>query len=282
MSLPDNTKIQSFSLRVKNLEEMCFFYEHMLGLKISSQNKNEVSLSVNGNENPLLILKEDKDVKFNSRYYPGLYHIALKFPDRESLGKEFLHLFNKGQKFHGFSDHIVSEAIYLADPEENGIELYVDKPVSIWTWKMGEVEMATQPLNLNVLTDEIKNRDEDFKGMDTNAGIGHIHLQVSSLDKAEKFYHDILGMDITNSSYNGALFFSAGGYHHHVGANIWHSRNSPPLPEDSAGLISFTVNIPDEKAIEEIMEHAENEGLLVDRETHLVKDFDNNKILLSL
>lgn len=282
MKLPDNTKIQSYTLRVKNLDEMSSFYERMLGLKASLRNGNEVSLHIDGNENPLLILKADKNAKFKSRNYPGLYHIALKFPDRESLAKEFLHLFNSGLKFHGFSDHLVSEAIYLADPEENGIELYIDKPRSEWKWKSGEVDMATLPLNLNVLTDTVKDRNAEFKGMDSGAGIGHIHLQVSSLDKAKKFYSEIIGMDITSSSYGGALFFSAGGYHHHVGTNIWHSRNSPPLPEDSTGLISFTINIPDKDAIEEVIKRAGMEGLLIDKEKFIIKDLDNNKIVLAL
>lgn len=282
MSLPENTKIQSYTLRVKNLDEMCRFYELKLGLKIAGQKNNEISFSANGNENHLIKLVEDKDVKFKSRHYPGLYHIAIRFPDRESLAREFLHLFREGQKFHGFSDHLVSEAIYLADPEENGIELYVDKPRNTWTWKMGEVEMSTLPLNLNVITNELKNPDEKFTGMDSRASIGHIHLQVSSLDKAKKFYNEIIGMDITSSSYSGALFFSAGGYHHHIGTNIWHSRNSTPLPGDSNGLIDFTINIPDKNAIEEIMKNAGNEGLVIDKEEFVIQDFDNNKIQLTL
>jgi catechol 2,3-dioxygenase len=282
MKLPGNTKIQSYTLRVKNLDEMCSFYEHMLGLKVSLPNGNDAPLSVDGNGNPLLILKEDKEAKFKSRNYPGLYHVAIKFPDRESLAKEFLHLFDEGLKFHGFSDHLVSEAIYLADPEDNGIELYVDKPRSEWTWKLGEVAMSTLPLNLNVLTDTVKDRSEEFRGIDPRAGIGHIHLQVSSLDKAKKFYSEILGMDITSSSYSGALFFSAAGYHHHIGTNIWHSKNSSPLLEDSTGLISFTINIPDKNVIEEIIERAGKEGLLIDKEQYIIKDLDNNKIVLAL
>ncbi|RPI12794.1 MAG: VOC family protein [Ignavibacteriae bacterium] len=282
MTLPKNTRIKNYSLKVKNLDEMSEFYEHMLGLNISAQTGNEISFSVNGKENHLLKLTGDKDAAYNSEHHPGLYHIALIFPDRESLAKEFLHLFNKGLKFRGFSDHLVSEAIYLEDPEGNGIELYVDKPRNEWKWRMGEVEMSTLPLDLTVLTDTIKDRNEEFTGTDPRMEIGHIHLQVSNLDKAKKFYHEILGMDITSSSYNGALFFSAGGYHHHIGANIWHSKNSPPLPDNSTGLKEFTINIPGKNVIDEIIAGADKHGLVIDKEKNVIRDFDNNKIILSL
>jgi catechol 2,3-dioxygenase len=282
MQLPKNTKIQSYSLRVKDLNSMCGFYEHNLGLYLVNNYGKEASFSVNGNDFPLLKLDENNNAKFKSKNYPGLYHIAIKFPDRESLAKMFIHLFNRGQKFQGFSDHLVSEAVYLSDPEGNGIELYVDKPQRTWIWQMGEVEMSTLPLDLSVLTNEIKDRNEKFKGIDTHAEIGHIHLQVSDLNKARNFYHEIIGMDVTSSSYNGALFFSAAGYHHHIGANVWHSRNSSPLPDDSTGLISFKIKISDKIVIEEIITRAEKEGLISDKENSIIKDFDNNKIILSL
>jgi catechol 2,3-dioxygenase len=280
MSLPKSTNIQSYELRVKNLDEMVDFYTGKLGMKKISSSGSEATLSANGAEPYMLKLTEDNKAKIGGRQYPGLYHIAIRYFDSEALAKTFLHLFDSGQKFQGFTDHIVSEAIYLADPEGNGIELYIDKPRIQWTWKLGEIQMSNLPLNLNVLTDSVKNRNEKFTGMDEKTVIGHIHLQVSDLKKAEKFYNEILGMDITSKSYNGALFFSAGGYHHHIGTNVWHSRNSAPAPDDMSGLVKFTIQIPGEKGIEEIMLRAEKENLIIDKEKKIIKDFDGNKIQL--
>ncbi len=280
MSLPKNTNIQSYELKVKDLEEMSDFYSGSLGLKIISKSNDEARFSASGEEPFLLKLVYDKNTRDTGSHFPGLYHIAIRFFNREALAKTFLHLFDEGQKFQGFTDHIVSEAIYLADPEDNGIELYIDKPKIQWTWKLGEIQMSNLPLNLNVLTDSVKDRNKVYTGVDERTVIGHIHLQVSDLQKAEKFYHEILGMDITNKSYNGALFFAAGGYHHFIGANIWHSRNSPPAPDNSQGLMKFTIQIPDEKEIEQILLRAENENLVIDYEKRIIKDFDGNKVQL--
>lgn len=282
MSLPKNISIQSYELKVKDLEVMSDFYSGTLGFKIISSTKDEAMLSASGEEPFLIKLVHDKNARDIGSYYPGLYHIAIKFFNREALAKTFLHLFDEGQKFQGFTDHIVSEAIYLADPEDNGIELYIDKPRIQWTWKLGEIQMSNLPLNLNVLTDSVKDRNKAYTGVDERTVIGHIHLQVSDLQKAEKFYHEILGMDITNKSYNGALFFAAGGYHHFIGANIWHSRNSPPAPDNSAGLMKFTIQIPDEKEIEQILLRSEIENLVIDKEEKIIKDFDGNKIALTV
>lgn len=135
----------------------------------------------------------------------GLFHIAIRLPQQE-LARVFLRLFKERVKFQGFSDHIVSDALYLHDPDENGVELYADRPKDEWQYEMGQIVMDTLPLNLNVITNELDDRDE-WNGIHPDTDIGHIHLNVSDLNKAQKFYSLILGMNVTNSAYNGAMFF---------------------------------------------------------------------------
>jgi len=163
------------------------------------------------------------------------------------------------------------------DPDGNGIELYVDKPKNEWVWNNEQIEMNTLPLDLRVLTNELENRDEQWKGIDENTMIGHIHLRVTDLFKAEKFYSHVLGFNITNSGYGGALFMSAGGYHHHIGTNIWHSANGSTHKDNSFGIKSFSIKISDSDYIEEIRTNAKQKGLefIELKDGISIKDYDN-------
>jgi catechol 2,3-dioxygenase len=284
MKIPDNTHIQSIDLRVKNLESSLRFYSYLLGFKEIEKKDNYAALSASGNAPYIIKLVEDKKAKYAHRDNTGLYHVAIRLPSRKELARVFLRLFNNKIKFHGFSDHLVSEAIYLADPDENGVELYVDKPRAEWIWRLGEVEMATLPLDLNVITSELNDKDI-WNGIHPETEIGHIHLKVSDIFKAEIFYSNTLGFNVTTASYPGALFLSAGGYHHHIGTNIWHSKNGTPPPENSLGLISYTIYIPGKEYLEEIEKSAKESNLFIEKHDGLsivVKDFDNNKIKLTL
>ena len=196
-----------------------------------------------------------------------------------------MRLFDNRVKFQGFSDHLVSEAIYLADPDENGIELYADKPRSEWVNTMGQIEMDTLPLNLSLITAELKDDNSEWQGIHPDTDIGHIHLNVSDLHKAQKAYSLLMGMNVTNSMYNGAMFFSAGGYHHHIGTNIWSSRNGSPAPDNTLGLINFTIKIPDEGYIKELESRFSEAGLIVNpykNGTIEILDFDKIKITVTL
>lgn len=284
MKIPDNTKIQSVDLKVKNLDESLKFYSELLGFKIISQNNSSAELSANGKEPYLIKLYEDKNAVWRKRGTTGLFHTAIRLPNRTELGRVFLRLFGNNVKFQGFSDHLVSEAVYLADPDENGIELYADKPKSEWVNNMGQIEMDTLPLDLSVITKGL-NENEQWNRIHPDTDIGHIHLNVSDLNKAQKFYSLLLGMNVTNSIYRGALFFSAGGYHHHIGTNIWSSRNGSPAPENNSGLQKFTVKIPDVSYLHELENRFKDAGLLL---TPLhngefeILDFDKMKITLTL
>ena len=280
MKLPDKTKIQSIDLKIKDLKASLNFYSDLMGFKIISQTENTAMLSASGKLPYIIQLIEDKTAIHKPYGTTGLFHIAIKLPNRKELARVFLRMFEKKVKFQGFSDHLVSEAIYLEDPDENGIELYCDRPKSEWQYKMGQVEMATLPLNLNVLTDELKDRNV-WNGIHTDTEIGHIHLSVSDIKKAQDFYSLLLGMNVTNSTYPGAMFFSAGGYHHHVGTNIWSSKNGKPAPANSVGLMEYSINIPDENYIKELESIAKEAGLLnkkFDGKKLVLNDFDNNKI----
>ncbi len=281
MKISDNTKIQSIDLLVKDLNESLNFYSNLLGLKEIDRSDDSVLLSSNDAGPYLIKLTEDKNAWIGYKGAPGLFHLAIRFPSRKELARVFLRLFNNNTKFQGFADHLVSEAIYLADPEGNGVELYVDRPRDKWDWKFGEVLMDTLPLDISVLTNELDDR-EVWNGMHPETDLGHVHLNVSDLVKAEKFYNEILGLNVTNSTYPGARFFSAGGYHHHVGANTWSLRKRIPKRNNSTGMTAFTISVPDKEAVKSIKEKAMNEKLFLDSNINelLIKDFDDNKIRL--
>jgi catechol 2,3-dioxygenase len=284
MKIPDNTKIQSVDIKVNDLGRSLEFYNEFIGLKIVETAGKSVYLSANGGNPYLLGLHEDRDAVKEPRGTTGLFHTAIRLPNRKELARVFLRLFERKVKFQGFSDHIVSEAIYLADPEGNGLELYADRPRAEWKYKMGQVEMDTLPLNLNVITDELDDRDV-WNGIHEDTDIGHIHLKVSDLHKAQEIYSMVLGFNITNSIYPGALFFGAGGYHHHIGANTWFTKNGKPASDNSAGLTGFTINMPDEKYLETVKSRAEESGIEIVPGTEngfTILDFDKNKIKLIL
>lgn len=279
MRIPDKTKIQSVDLRVRNLKSSLDFYSDLIGMKEIERSSGTSFLSADGNYPYLIKLVEEKTAPVRMSGTPGLFHLALRFASRKELARVFLRLFNHKIKFQGFSDHLVSEAIYLSDPDGNGVEVYTDKPEETWSWNSGEVMMDTLPLDLSVLTKELDDR-EVWNGIHPATDLGHIHLNVSSLLNAEKFYSGILGMDVTNFSYRGAKFFSAGKYHHHIGSNIWQTKRDSKKDESALGMISFTVKIPDENYLKGIIKlSSENNLFLTDGESGIVlSDFDGIKM----
>ena len=162
----------------------------------------------------------------------------------------------------------MSEAIYLADPDGNGIELYVDRPRAEWVLKENQIQMATLPLNLDSLIGELRPEDSDTDPIDSNTDIGHVHLHVSALHESDNFYNHLLGFDVTQRSYPGAIFLSAGGYHHHIGVNIWAGRGVPPPPENAVGLLNFGVQLPDRQSLESAAQQLEEHGAKFDIMRH--------------
>ncbi len=283
MERPSSAQISDVSLRVRNLDGAADFYRSALGFKDLASRSGEKRMSASGNEPAQILLVEDQQAAPRRLSAPGLFHTAFLFPSRHSLSTALHHLVENEVRIHGFADHGVSEAIYLADPEGNGIELYRDRPKESWVNENGDIVMVTDPLDLEGLMREAKSEGGSTYVLDPATVIGHIHLQVSNLRSAEIFYHQLLGFDITQRSYPGALFMSAGGYHHHVGLNVWNSKNGRPAP-GTAGLISFGIDIPDSGAYEAVVARMLNHGLEVDRASTnqtIVSDLDGIAVHLN-
>jgi catechol 2,3-dioxygenase len=197
-----------------------------------------------------------------SRGRTGLFHFALLLPDRRALGRFLAHTRGLGLQV-GAGDHLVSESLYLRDPDGLGIEVYADRPPSRWRRVGRELMMATDPLDLRGLVDAAG--DERWIGMPAASRIGHVHLHVGDLDLAAGFYSAALGFDRTVWSYPGALFFAAGGYHHHLGTNVWAGRTASPPAADEAQLLDWTIELPDEASLEAAAESLERAGFPAER-----------------
>ena len=232
------TRIASFALKVADLQRSIHFYTEIIGLGLIQGGDHEAILGAGGQ--PILRLVKLQDARRQPPNTTGLYHAAILWPDRRSLAIKIAQLSDSGIRF-GQSDHLVSEAFYLSDPDGNGLELYRDRPNSEWQWQGDAVQMAIDPIDFDSFFSEIKPQDLDLGNPAAPDGtrLGHMHLRVSDIPLAEKFYHDLLGFDVTASLPN-ALFLSAGGYHHHIGMNTWESRGGRPPTEPSAGLLEFT------------------------------------------
>ncbi|HEU4929864.1 MAG TPA: VOC family protein [Candidatus Krumholzibacteria bacterium] len=263
VKLPDETRIGYVHLRVRDLEHALAFYLDVLGLKLVSGGMHTATLSATGRGPGILVLTEKKDAPARPARASGLYHVAFRVPSRRALAMLIQHLNDSAWHIDGFADHDVSEAVYLSDPEGNGIEVYSDRPRETWPLRNGQVEMVTVPLDLDGLMRELAEWPGTWEGIDPATDVGHIHLRVSDLDRTEQFYSHVLGFDVTQRSLPGALFMSAGGYHHHVGANVWHSENGPRPPADAAGLIAISIVVPSASDVDALLRRLQEVGAAV-------------------
>jgi catechol 2,3-dioxygenase len=245
--LPATTAIRQVTLRTRRLVDLKDFYQNILGLQEVSSTEKEVRLSASGQEPAQLVLWQDEAAPLRNRRQPGLYHVAWLVPGRHELARALQHLIQTKWPLQGFGDHLVSEAIYLADPDGNGIEVYADRPRETWPMVNGQVQMDSLPVDVPNLLAEVPDGLPAWQGLPPGTVIGHIHLQVSSLAQAKSFYSGLLGFNVMQENYPGALFVAAGGYHHHIGLNTWHSQNTSPGPGNQTGLVSFTLGIPDDQ-----------------------------------
>jgi catechol 2,3-dioxygenase len=238
--LPEESHLGAVRLQVSDLERSLKWYEDVLGLEVRDRTATGASLAVAHGEQ-IIELRERKGVRPVPRSgLLGLYHYAILLPDRLALGRFIAHLAGLGMRA-GMSDHFVSEAVYIYDPDGLGIEVYADRPRSQWKVEDRQLTMSTLPLNARELVEAAGN--EKWTGMPKGTVIGHVHLFVGDIDKAATFYHDLVGFDKVVWSYPGALFMSAGGYHHHLGTNIW-AAQSPPASDDDARLIEWEIVVP--------------------------------------
>ena len=266
--LSNDVHIGYVHLQIADLKRSLHFYEILVGMKKVSEAGGTALLSASGREPFHMLLTERRDARPKPPHSTGLYHIAIRFPSRRELARAFRRLYESGASFHGFSDHLVSEAIYLADPDENGVELYVDRPRDTWVLQNSQVQMATLPLDMDNLLGELKDDESKTGSADPLTDIGHVHLHVSDLQKAESFYHSLLGFDVTQRSYPGALFLSAGGYHHHIGVNVWAGKGAPPPPADAVGLLGFGVVVPGREEFEVLKNRFEENSIQFEANQH--------------
>ena len=228
-------------LAVIDLPTVSAFYRKVMGLSTIESSASGETLGVAGR--PLLTLTTDGATARAPQGAPGLFHTAFLVPDRKALGRWLVHAANSDVALTGASDHLVSEAIYLDDPEGNGIEIYRDRDRSDWTYLPDDtVKMATQRLDLRALYDEAPK--DGWQGQADGTAIGHIHLQVSDIPEADAFFRDVLGLDLM-ARYPGASFFATGKYHHHVAANVWNSRGRPRREAGMSGLSDYTIRFND-------------------------------------
>ena len=292
-------KVRYPVLRVKNIDSALRFYEKCLGLHINRRYQDgddgnliyELGFKLKFvlSDDPIVILQHDPNAKNAPQRSAGLYHFAILVPDRRSLASTYLAIRNSGVQYDGFADHLVSESLYLRDPEGNGIEIYRDRQATEWPHdREGHIKMDTLPLDLNSIVSELnKEEKETAKAFPIGARIGHMHLRVTNLERSIKFYHEKIGLDITSDwSSMGASFLSAGGYHHHIGINTWHSLNGKVHGDGETGLENFTITIPDRTSFDTIKSiinrHASSEQQMkqeTDKNQFLIFDPDGIQIV---
>ncbi|GGE44029.1 glyoxalase [Pullulanibacillus camelliae] len=253
-----NIVIDTIHLLVTDMERSLKFYQNILGFGLLKRNQREALLTVDGHKG-LITLETSEQVLPRQPRRTGLYHFALLLPDRQALAQMLLHLLKVHYPLEGASDHLVSEALYLSDPDGNGIEIYADRPSETWEWQNGQVSMLTKALDAEDLLEE--SGGTGLTELPSNTLMGHIHLHVSDLQAAERFYCDGLGFRIVSRYGHQALFISTGGYHHHIGLNVWNGVGAPAPDKNSVGLKWMTLKYPDEGARLHAVEQLQQMGV---------------------
>jgi catechol 2,3-dioxygenase len=260
MGIDPRTHVGSVSLRVRDAGSVAQLYEGAVGLqRLPANGDGRVALSADG-ERPLLVLAEAPGAPAPPPRAAGLFHTAIRFSSRAALADALRRVAEAGFRLTGASDHGVSEALYLDDPEGNGVELYWDRPRDAWpTRPDGGIDMFTAPLDVRDLLAQAEGGEAD-----PGADIGHAHLKVTELPRSVAFWRDALGLDLKAEYGDQAAFLAAGDYHHHIGANVWHSGGGPPAPEDALGLERVTFVLADAEALRGAVEQLRGAGVEVD------------------
>ena len=248
-------RIDTVRLKVRDLAAVSTFYQTVLGLSPVARGEGHITLGTSNT--PLLKLVGNPQLAPLDPRQAGLFHTAFVMPGRSDLARWVAHVAAAGVPLQGASDHIVSEALYLADPEGNGIEVYADRPISRWHGKNGEIQMSTDPLDLQDLLKSTQGTV--WSGFPEGGSVGHVHLQVGETAQADRFYRDVLGLDIA-ARYPGASFYGSGGYHHQLAGNTWNSRGAGKHPEGMAGLDAVEILVRDAADLSAIAARAESAG----------------------
>ena len=265
-------------LTVADIDRSLDYYRQAIGLGVLERADGRASL---GGDSELLVLHEVPGAQPAPRN-TGLFHFALLVPERRDLAAWLAHAIREQVPMTGVSDHFVSEALYLRDPDGHGIEIYADRPRKLWEGQVAR--MTTEPLDLENLLRELDDPErEPFDGLPSGTVMGHVHLQVADIPETLRFYRDVMGFDEMATLGSQATFLSAGGYHHHVGGNTWASAGAPPPPEDSASLRLATVVLPDSASRDEVVGRVAATGQDPEEtpEGPVVRDPSGNRLLLA-
>lgn len=277
--LPDDLTLGAVHIAVSDLERSLSYYQTSLGFKVHRRDGSTAYLGAGGAD--LLVLTEQPNAKPLQRW-TGLYHFAILVPSRLELAQVLRRLIETRTPLGGFADHLVSEAIYLNDPDGNGIEIYRDRPRTDWYDKTGRFVMGTEQLDIDGVLAELKNASGTWAGLAPDTVLGHMHLKVASISDAKAFYVGVLGFDVM-ASMGSALFLSAGGYHHHLGMNIWESANAPAAPADAVGLREFVVNLRSQAELDKVLARIQAANLPIEQHPQgwLLRDPSQNAVILT-
>jgi catechol 2,3-dioxygenase len=254
-SLPAGTHIGRVRLRVRDLERALGFYRGVLGLNVSRDEGSTLTLG------DLLVLEEHPGIAHRPArpVTTGLYHVALLVPNRRELGRALLGLQQAGYPLRGMSDHAVSESLYLDDPDGNGLEIYADRPRSMWPVRDGVVQMTVDPMDVEGVIAAGRERREPWIGLSPQTVVGHLHFTVSGLEPAVAFYRDVIGFDVM-MSIPSLVAVSAGGYHHHLNLNTWAGERAGRDSNRVAGLSGWELRVPDRSARKALIERVTGAG----------------------
>lgn len=271
-----NIFVGEVNIKVKNLDYSLTFYQNIMGFQVLEKTDRRAVLTTDG-KTPLVTLEQPEDVVAKTSRTSGLYHFAILLPSRADLSVFLRHMIQTGYPL-GAADHYVSEALYLNDPDGNGIEVYRDRPSAEWNWNNGLVEMATEELDGNEILAE---SDAEWNGLPVGTLMGHIHLHVADIKKAEQFYTKGLGFEVV-SYYPQAAFLSTGGYHHHIAINTWQGEGAATPPKNSVGLNWYSLVFPDEAMRENAIKQLKQLGALITEEAdfYVTSDPSGNQIRL--
>jgi catechol 2,3-dioxygenase len=272
------THMGAVELSVSDLERSLEYWQRVVGLRVLARENGRASL---GADTELIRFVEEPGSK-PADGHTGLYHVALLVPDRTSLARWLAHAARDQTRIEGLSDHYVSEAIYLRDPDRHGIEIYADRPRDLWEGQVMQ-RMTTAPIDVENLLAELDDpATEPFDGLPDGTTVGHVHLRVADVDSTIEFYREVLGMELM-VQHGMAAFLSAGGYHHHIGGNTWESRGAKPAGAGFATLRHATIVVPDVTERDRVVARVAGSGQepeTVD-DGVLVRDPSQNTLLLS-
>lgn len=275
----EGTAIKQVKLKVKNLDNMILFYTKNIGLVLINKKGNTAYLGAQQSAEPLLVL-EEVEASYIEQGITGLFHIAFLLPTRKDLGNMLLWLLKNEVPLEGASDHGYSEAIYLVDPEQNGIEIYRDKPVSEWDIRdTGEIIGITEEMDAEGV---IAAADGQWLGVSPGSIIGHIHLKVSELEQTEEFYKELLGFDLKANFGRQAKFFATGMYHHQIGTNTWGGKHLPATAQNQTGLDYFVIEYLEKDQFDQVLKKLTARNKRFEKDGEQIKLTDPNGIKLVL